>query len=345
MKLGIIGCGRVSMHYSELKNQGKLDFIEFVSCYDSNSKKAYELSENLGCKVYEEEEDFLSQQDLDFVLVLTPSGNHFNTASKLLRNGMSVIIEKPMTLIPKELKVLENIAHLNRTSIYGILQNRFNPAVVELENMIRTNQIGRLLVGGLRLRWGRTEEYYSDGWHGTWLMDGGVISQQGVHHIFALDQLFGPIIEVAAISSNRRFNIKAEDSLVGYARTFDGALFTLELTTSSYQGDYQAEISCLTEKGLFELGGISLNTLKFRNNGTKEEKILAHEEVLNGYGYGHVQELMRIKADLEKNKLPIIDINNSRRALMLIHSIYSSIENGGKPVKVIESNVSKRLGV
>ena len=40
-----------------------------------------------------------------------------------------------------------------------------------------------------KVRWCREQEYYEDGWHGTWKMDGGVVSQQAIHHLDALQWL------------------------------------------------------------------------------------------------------------------------------------------------------------
>ena len=52
----------------------------------------------------------------------------------------------------------------------------------------------------VRLRWCRLQEYYNDGWHGTWAQDGGVTNQQAIHHVDALTWICGNAKAVSAKS-------------------------------------------------------------------------------------------------------------------------------------------------
>lgn len=345
MRVCLIGCGRVARHYAYLKNENLLEFVDFVSCFDVLTNKTDELTNLLGSRKITNRQELFEQKNIDFALILTPSGDHFRTALDFLEHGFSVIVEKPITLIPSQIDLLSRKAEANGLSIFSILQNRFNPAVQKFRSLLDSGSVGRVLVGGLRLRWGRNTQYYEDGWHGTWLMDGGVTSQQAIHHIFALDQLFGPITELSAMSSNRRFQIEGEDTLIGLARTASGSMFTIEVTTTSYQGDYEGTISLLTEKGVYELGGLSLNRLTLLNNPSGEVQVILEQSIPNGYGFGHVEELRRIERVLGCSSGPIVDLGDSKRALLLVHSLYKSVELGGSIVKVADNVESRRLGV
>ena len=44
----------------------------------------------------------LTKEDLDILLILTPSSLHYEHASKALDENVSVVIEKPICLIPEE---------------------------------------------------------------------------------------------------------------------------------------------------------------------------------------------------------------------------------------------------
>ena len=56
----------------------------------------------------------------------------------------------------------------------------------------------------VRLRWCRFQDYYNDGWHGTWSQDGGVTNQQAIHHVDALTWICGEVESVCAISAKER---------------------------------------------------------------------------------------------------------------------------------------------
>ena len=76
-----------------------------------------------------------------------------------------------------------------------------------------SNRFGKLVSVSVRLRWCRLQEYYDDGWHGTWAQDGGVTNQQAIHHVDALTWICGEVKSVSAISAKRANKLQAEDTL------------------------------------------------------------------------------------------------------------------------------------
>ena len=116
-------------------------------------------------------------------------------------------------MLPSQAEELKKIANENKL-MYGVaFQNRLNPAITALERAIKDNRFGKIITATIRLRWCRFQDYYEDGWHGTWAMDGGVINQQAIHHIDALNWLFGPIKSVNSIIGNifKDTNLLKED--------------------------------------------------------------------------------------------------------------------------------------
>ena len=69
--------------------------------------------------------------------------------------------------------------------------------------LLKKKRFGNLVSVSVRLRWCRLQEYYNDGWHGTWAQDGGVTNQQAIHHIDALTWICGNVKSVSAISAKR----------------------------------------------------------------------------------------------------------------------------------------------
>jgi UDP-N-acetyl-2-amino-2-deoxyglucuronate dehydrogenase len=196
----------------------------------------------------------------------------------------------------------------------------------------------------LKLRWGRDESYYNDGWHGTWKFDGGVVAQQAIHHIFAVDSLIGPIKNVYALRSNKRHKIECEDTCNGIFELMDSTYITFELTTASSNGDFEAAISLLTENGVFEVNGRALNNLEYRKSFNSDVKKIITEEVTSGYGFGHVQEIRNFVKLVETKKNGFINIYDGKRAVKLVHAVYSSIEKN-KWINLESNFESKKLGV
>ena len=69
-------------------------------------------------------------------------------------------------------------ARENGVKLCVAFQNRYNPPIQDLRAVVQAGKLGRLLVGNATVRWYRTQEYYEDGWHGTWAMDGGAMMKR-----------------------------------------------------------------------------------------------------------------------------------------------------------------------
>src|SRR3546814_6932449 len=127
-----------------------------------------------------------------------------------------------------------------RGVVCGVVkQNRYNPAMRCLRGMVDEGRVGRLVTAGIRVHWCRGQDYYDDPWHGRWAMDGGVLAQQAIHHLDALQWLGGPIEAVCAAGEAMLNRLEAEDTAVAVVRFKSGALGTIEATTSARDDDFE----------------------------------------------------------------------------------------------------------
>lgn len=342
LKIGVVGVGRVFEHYLYLSKMGLLPQIEFRGLFDKNQIKLQEVSQRESIHSFNSLDKLLSSSEIDAVFILTPSGDHFESARQSILKKKPTLIEKPICLKVDEAHELQRLAEIENVYIQSVLQNRFNPAVQELRKLIDPEKTITVITGGLRLRWSRESTYYQDDWHGTWKMDGGVVSQQAIHHIFALDELFGPMDKVLAAGFQRKHLLEAEDTAVGIFVSKNGVPFTFELTTAVSKSDVEASISVITSAGIFNLGGQALNRLSVQEPGEIQVRELVKTDIPSGYGLGHVQEINNFVNAVLKGDVTT-DLTDSIRALVLVHSIYSSMEEG-KMTKISDHAKSIKLG-
>ena len=193
IKIAVIGCGRVAEHYKKIFNSGVVSNWRMVGFFDLISERSDSFARHFNTKAFDNYEEMLNVCEPDLVLILTPSGLHYHHTKIALNHGCNVLTEKPVTMLPDEAIELEQIAKSNKL-MYGVaFQNRLNPAIMALEKAIKNNRFGKIITATIRLRWCRYQDYYQDGWHGTWSQDGGVINQQAIHHVDAINWLLGPI--------------------------------------------------------------------------------------------------------------------------------------------------------
>ena len=349
IKIVIIGCGKIASHYIKIFKSKKIKNFKLVGFFDTNITKASLLAEKFASKAFTNLEKMLDETTPNLAIILTPSGLHYTHTKQVLNKKINVLVEKPAALIPSQAKKLNILAKKKKLLYVVAFQNRLNLAINCLKEAINKKRFGKIITSSINLRWCRLQEYYDDGWHGTWKHDGGVINQQAIHHIDALNWLIGPVSSVCSKMSNQLNKLEAEDTTVAIMKLKNGGLCTLEATTAARPRDFEASISIVGEKGMVKIGGIALNKIETWEFllAKKKDKLIPKkfsEKVKNGYGNSHLPLISKTLDALRYNKKRSpISISHAISSTELIHALYSSEENR-KWVYLQDMPISKRLG-
>ncbi len=345
----MVGAGRVAQHYRKILDSGGVTGWQMVGVCDLRLEHADSLARHFRCPAFTDYATMLDQCRADLVLVLTPSSLHYEHARIALERGLNVLVEKPMTMLPSQGRELDALAR-DKGLMYGVaFQNRLNPAIVRVRQALLQGRFGKIVTATIRLRWCRYQDYYEDGWHGTWAHDGGVINQQAIHHVDALNWLLGPVEAVCAATGNRLNRLEAEDTMVATVRFTSGALGTIEATTAARPEDFEASLSIVGEKGMAVVGGIALNrvqTWRFVETLPDDEDTPRRwsQEVPNGYGLSHGPLLQRVIDALREGRIePPVPAGDGIPTTELVHALYRSDELRGW-VLLADNPVSSRLG-
>ena len=208
--------------------------------------------------------DIFKIKEINTVIILTESGNHYQIAKEALLNQKNILVEKPLCLKLKEVQDLIKISQKNKKKIFVVMQNRFNNPIQIAKKYINDNKFGKIINITTRVRWSRNQKYYDQAlWRGTWKYDGGALANQGIHHIDLMYYLGGKVSETFAYSSRRLVKIQTEDTAVAVLKFKTGALGTLEVTTATRPRDLEGSISILGEKGTLIIGGFAANKIEF----------------------------------------------------------------------------------
>jgi UDP-N-acetyl-2-amino-2-deoxyglucuronate dehydrogenase len=351
VNIGILGCGRVSEHYADmLININPLSNINICACCDVKKNKVERLANKFSSNKYTSLKDMLKNESLDAVFVLTPSGNHFENVKYILSNNINVLVEKPLCMTLDQASELMQLSKLKGLICATVFQNRYNPSIVALKKAFSLGRFGKIISASIRLRWCRFQSYYEDEWHGTWLMDGGVINQQAIHHIDVLNWVVGPVKSVIAQMDNRVNHLEAEDTLTGLVNFENGGLGTIEVTTAARPRDFEASLSIVGESGSATIGGIALNKIIEWEFTPHEQDDLAiielnSEEVPSGYGLSHTRQINQFaECILTKKTEAPVKLEESIETLRFVHAIYRSVEEK-KWVHLKDGLSSNKLGI
>lgn len=346
IRFAIIGCGRISYRHIEAITANPK--AELVALCDLNTELAKERAKGLDVAIYRDYNRMLKEEDVDVVNIMTPSGMHAEHAIDIINKyRKDVVIEKPMCLSVADGLKLIKAAKKNRVRIFVVHQNRFNKAVQKIRSAIDEDSFGRISLGTVRIRWSRGQSYYDrDPWRGTWAFDGGALTNQAIHHIDLLRFLVDEVESLSAVATTRLVDVEVEDTACVWLRFKNGALGAIEATTATrpINKDLEASISILGEKGTAIAEGASVNRLTTWTFDEADLKSFS-EEPPNVYGYGHNHIINNVVDVLTKGTKPFVTPEDALKTIKLLSAIYSSIESGGKVVRLKDGIVSKRLGV
>ena len=203
-----------------------------------------------------------------------------------------------------------------------------------LKEALVEGRFGKLVLGTVRVRWCRRQDYYDqDPWRGTWAQDGGVFTNQASHHIDLLEWMMGDVESVFTKTITALVNIETEDTGVAVLKFRSGALGIIEATTAARPKDLEGSISILGERGSVEIGGFAVNQLKtwlFDNMTERDIEIqrVSHENPKNVYGFGHKAQYDHIVDCIVNNRKTLVDGLEGRKSLEIISALYESIETG-----------------
>ena len=109
--------------------------VEFVGLYDPNLERAREIAEKNGVRALESMEAALEQAD--GVSIVTPTVTHHELASKFLRAGRHVLVEKPITDEADQAAELVQLAQENDRVLQVGHVELFNPVFDYLQSVAK----------------------------------------------------------------------------------------------------------------------------------------------------------------------------------------------------------------
>ena len=329
-KVAVIGCGRVAGHHC--RSIRNIPELELAAVCDLAAEKAEAYGKEFGVPWFQNyRRMFREVRGIDAVAIVTPSGMHFEHALDIMgRYGKHVVVEKPTFMKPSHVEKAYGLAASKGLRLFPVFQNRYNKAVQRVLRGLRDGELGSVRLASVRVRWCRPQRYYDlSPWRGTFAMDGGVLSNQAVHHIDLLRFLGGEPLRVSALHRTLGAKIEVEDTAIATVELAGGSVASIEATTAARPDDFEASLSLVCEKGLAQIGGIAVNELQVYTPAPAD--CAAHSEDFSGnvYGLGHQMLYQEVARDLGGRGAYPIDRADCLGTLRLLDSLYRSAETGG----------------
>ncbi len=346
---GIVGCGMIANFHAKAIEH--IRGAKIVACFDNFGSAAERFAKANNCQAYESLKDMLQDPQVDIVTICTPSGAHRDPAVAAANAGKHVVVEKPLEITLKRCDAIINACRKNKVKLCTILPSRFSPANMALKDAISAGRFGKLTLGDTYVKWWRSQEYYdSGGWRGTWALDGGgAYMNQAIHNVDLLYWFMGDVAEVCAVTDTLAHKrIEVEDVGVAALRFKNGALGTMEATTSAFPGLLKkTEIHGTTGSVIVEQDDLLL--WEFEKKSAKDAAIRKRfAKKAGGTGgasdpsaishTGHMNQLKDFIKSIEENRRPLVDGKEGRKSVEIILAAYKSSWSGRRVTLPLKSD-------
>lgn len=332
LRLGLIGCGRISKNHFEAITQ--IPEAEFVAVCDTNEEKAKLAAETYGIKgVYTNHHQMLKEEKLDLVSICTPSGLHPAQGVDVANAGVHVLTEKPMSTNISDADRLIRACDDNNVELFVVKQNRLNSTMELLKKAIDKERFGQIYFAQANVFWQRPQSYYdAENWRGTWEFDGGAFMNQASHYVDAIYWLLGNVDSVSAYTSTMARKIEAEDTGSAILKFRSGIIASINVTMLTYPKNFEGSITIIGEKGTVKIGGVAVNKVEkweFEEYDDDDRVIFdSNYNPPNVYGFGHSYYYQNVIDVLLGKTEPSTNGRDGRKSVEIIQAIYQSAKTG-----------------
>lgn len=339
MKNGKIGFALVGTGMAGLTHAKEMQFVEggsLVAVCSRNEQNVRQFASAHGVpRWYTDYRELLKDPDVDVVNVLIPTGQHGELTIAASRAGKHVLVEKPLEINLERADEMIRECRRNGTKLGVIFQMRFGSVARKLKTAVSSGAMGRIILADAIDKSSRTAAYYrSAKWRGTKELEGGgCLMTQSIHIVDLLQYVVGPVRSVVGRVATLVHNIDVEDTATALVRFENGAMGTIE-STSSIGPALKSRIELHGENGTIVANAQYDEILFWDVKGLPQEEIADPITLGDGddpWAYPQVRHRVQLQDMVDairERRDPILTGEDARVSLAINMAIYESSRTG-----------------
>jgi predicted dehydrogenase len=268
IRVGVIGVGNMGQHHTRVLSM--LKDVELVGVSDVNVERGLDTAGKYRVRFFESYHELIKH--VDAVCIAVPTRLHHVVGMTCLKEGIHVLIEKPIAANIAEAESLVNAAAEYQCILQVGHIERFNPAFQEFSKVLKTEEL--LAVEAHRM------SPYSDRAN-----DVSVVLDLMIHDIDLLLEVAGSTVVKLTASGSRASNSGYLDYVTATLGFANGIVATLTASKVTHRKIRRIAAHCKN----------SLTEVDFLKN-----EILIHRQITANYRTDHGQVLYRQDGLIEK---------------------------------------------
>jgi len=322
VRFGILGLG---MGANRARLIPETEGAELLCICDLQEDKAKQVAKELNCEWTTSYEEMLGIEEIDVIGVFTPSGTHCDFAIKAMEAGKHVFVTKPMDIRVEKCDAAIETAKKEGVLLAVDFQRRYDEVNQKVKLALDNGRLGRLILGDMRVKWYRTQEYYEGGYPPGWrkrkTTEGGSAANQAIHFIDLLQWFMGLVETVYGRSGTFAHEIETEDLSMAFLTFKNGAWGSIITTTTNYPSlgsliEITGDNGSLTWKD----GDVLLYELKNNTEPSLDEFQLDPNRPEN-----IIEDMV---SAVKKGTPVMVDGKEGRKSVAILNAIYESSKTG-----------------
>lgn len=267
--IALLGAGTVA----EMHGRGlaAVSNARLIGVYDPNRRKAKAITEKFGGRVFDDQQQLLTDPSVDAVHVLTPAQHHVSCAVESLKADKHVLLEKPVAETLEDIALLKTVAQQANRVCMPAHNYIYVPSIRRAKRLLEASKLGEIAS-----LWILYNIYHPEQIAAAY---GGVLRAVCNHHAYSLLYLLGRPRRVMAMASRVHYKeLTCEDQAMIVCEMENGA--TANLWCSFAANDPTSDPWSVLYKILGTKGGVSYswNEAQFTDEGGPAWGMPCYEE-------------------------------------------------------------------
>ncbi len=198
--VAVVGLGRIGRLHAELL-RFRIERAKLVAVVDVIEDLAKSTAERLGVKYYTDLDKALRDEEINAVVIATPTFLHKDMIIQSAKAGKHIFVEKPMTVTSSEAREVINVINQTKVKLMVGYMRRFDSGYRRAKELVEKGAIGRVISFISIAR----DPGPPPGWAADPSKSGGIFLDQLSHDFDIARWIVGEISEVYVVGGNYMF--------------------------------------------------------------------------------------------------------------------------------------------
>ncbi len=323
-RIGIIGLGGISQ-VAHLPVLSKLGNVSIGAVADIEKNRLNQIAEKYDIEnTYTDYKEMLVEDNIDAVIIATPTNTHKEIALDCLNHGKHILIEKPIARnVEEAIEINKTAAEKNKVAMVG-MNFRFRPDAMMIKSLIASHEIGEVFY--LKCSWMKQQSSSEKWFIQKNRSGGGVIIDLGIVLLdLAIWLIDYPKIISVSVQSYRHKTTEVEDTAIGLLKFENGAVINFDVSWTLQSEKDRFDLTAFGTEGTAQLNPLRAYK-KIDHSTTIDLTPSQSANPKNLYRKSFENELKHFIASMKGQTQTISSSHESLERMKLLEAIYKAAE-------------------